>query len=182
MENFNQIVEARRAFRSLQPVAISDELIKKLAASAALAPSCFNKQPWRFVFVKNKEKLEELFKHLSKGNEWARRASLIIAVYSRKEFDCIVNEREYYLFDTGMAVANLLLQATALDLVAHPIAGFNSEEVKKSLNLEKEDHLITLIIAGKHQVPPLNDLSDFQLRAEAQRPPRLSFEEFARII
>ncbi len=46
-------LEARRSYRSLDPVAITENLIKDLSRSAGLAPSCFNYQPWRFVFVKD---------------------------------------------------------------------------------------------------------------------------------
>jgi nitroreductase len=44
-------IEERRAYRSLDPAGITDDLINDLAESARLAPSCFNNQPWRFVFV-----------------------------------------------------------------------------------------------------------------------------------
>jgi hypothetical protein len=51
---------------------------------------------------------------------------MIIAVFSQKDLDCIRRGgREYYLFDTGMATAFMILRAMGLGLVAHPIAGFN---------------------------------------------------------
>lgn len=59
--NFRQLTEKRRAFYSLADVEISRELIEDLAETARLAPSCFNKQPWRFVFVSSKEKLNDFF-------------------------------------------------------------------------------------------------------------------------
>jgi len=54
-------IESRRAYRSLDPVIITDELVQDLAKYAGLAPSCFNKQPWRFVFVYDREMLNFLF-------------------------------------------------------------------------------------------------------------------------
>ena len=90
-------IQARRAYRSLAPVQITKELVEDLASAASLAPSCFNKQPWRFVFVYGREALSQLHPALSKGNEWAREASLIIAVFSKKELDCVMKDgREYY--------------------------------------------------------------------------------------
>jgi len=118
-----EAIEKRRAYRAIEPVDVTDELIRDLAYHASLAPSCYNNQPWRFVFVKSRGKLEELFGMLSSGNGWAKNASLIVAVYSMRDYDCVIKEREYYLFDTGMAVALMILRATELGLVAHPIAG-----------------------------------------------------------
>ena len=120
--NVKEAIEKRRALRSLDPIEISDELVIKLATVAQLTPSCANNQPWRFIFVREKDKLQKLNDALSDRNYWAKKASLIIAVFSKKENDCIVKEREYYLFDSGMASAFIQLRATELGLVAHPIA------------------------------------------------------------
>jgi nitroreductase len=174
-------VKKRRAYRSLDPVEITDGIIYDLAESAHLSASCFNKQPWRFVFVSDRETLLELFSAMSKGNEWTQQASMIIAVFSKKEFDCVVKKREYYLFDTGMATALMILRATELGLVAHPIAGFNENKVKEILKIPADARLITLVIVGKHSdsISPL--LSEKQVEAEKERPVRLVFEKFASV-
>ena len=75
---------------------------------------------------------------------------MIIAVFSKLEKDCIIGERLYYLFDVGIATAFIILRATELGLVAHPIAGFNEEKAKIVLEIPNEMRLITLIIIGKH--------------------------------
>lgn len=174
-----EAIEKRRAYRSLEPVDISLELIRDLAEKAKLSPSCFNQQPWRFVFVKDKEILSQVFDALSKGNEWARAASMVIAVFSKRELDCDIHGREYYLFDTGMAVAFLILRATELGLVAHPIAGYREDKVKKALNIPEDMKVITLIIVGKHseEISPI--LSEEQRKNELHRPERLHLEKFA---
>lgn len=172
-------IEKRRAYRSLDPVEINEELIRDLAECARLAPSCFNYQPWRFVFVYQKSILEELRPAFSKGNEWVYNASMVIAVFSKKEMDCVIKEREYYLFDVGMACAFIILRATELGLVAHPIAGFDPDEVKKILGIPEEMNLITLIIVGKHSETISPYLSEKQIEAEKARPPRIPLEEIA---
>ena len=62
-------IHARRAYRSLEPVEITRELVEDLATHAGLSASCFNNQPWRFVFVYKRERLEEMWGALSKGNK-----------------------------------------------------------------------------------------------------------------
>ncbi|MDH5744469.1 MAG: nitroreductase family protein, partial [Candidatus Aminicenantes bacterium] len=58
----------RRAYRSLVPIEITEDLIEDLAHSAQLAPSCFNNQPWRFVFIREPEMLKKMHDALSQGN------------------------------------------------------------------------------------------------------------------
>jgi nitroreductase len=94
-------IEERRAYRSLSPVEITEDLIKDLARHTRLAPSCFNNQPWRFVFVYDPDILEAMHAALSSGNEWAHASSMIIAVFSKKEDDCIIRDRVYHQFDVA---------------------------------------------------------------------------------
>ncbi len=171
-------IRERRAYRSLEQIKITKELIRDLARSIQLAPSCFNNQPWRFVFVYEPETLKNMHAALSRGNEWAQSASMIVAVFSKKEDDCIIRDREYHQFDTGMGVGFLILRATELGLVAHPIAGFSPKKTREILGIPEEYQVITLIIVGKHskQINPV--LSEKQVEAERTRPERMPLEKF----
>lgn len=174
----DKAIGTRRAYRSLLPVEITPALLEKLATAASLAPSCFNKQPWRFVAVYDKEILAQVHQALSKGNEWVQDASMIIAVCSQRDLDCVIGAREYYLFDTGMATAFLILQATELELVAHPIAGYKPKQVAEALGIPQELTVIALIAVGAHSNEISPRLSEAQARDEERRPERLGVEEF----
>ena len=174
----SELIRKRRAYRSLKPVRITNDMVEDMAENAGLSASCFNNQPWRYVFVYGKEKLAELKEALARGNAWAKKASLIIAVCSAKEMDCSIKGRDYYLFDTGMATAFILLRAVEMGLVAHPIAGFNEEGVKEILAVPAEMQVITLVIVGRHADEIDPDLSEQQAASEKERPERLRLEEY----
>jgi len=171
-------IDIRRAYRSLEPMEITEDLIKDLARHAQLAPSCNNNQPWRFVFVYDPEKLKEMHAALSPGNEWIQAASMIIAVFSKKEDDCVIKDREYYQFDCGQATAFLVLRTTELGLVAHPIAGFSPKKTKEILGIPEEYQVITLIIVGKHSATISPLVSSKQAEWEKTRPERFPLEKF----
>ncbi|MFW9947977.1 MAG: nitroreductase family protein [Candidatus Odinarchaeota archaeon] len=176
--NVNEAINMRRAYRSLDKIEITDDLIQDLANSAQLAPSCLNNQPWNFIFVKRRQQLENLFTTLTQGNKWVEKASMIIAVFSKPENDCVIRDRLYYLFDTGIATAFIILRATELGLVAHPIAGFNEDQAKKILKIPDEMRLITLVIIGKHSKTINPVLSENMKLGEKQRPPRKDLGKF----
>lgn len=173
-----EAIKIRRAYRSLNPAPITPELIKDLAECASLSASCNNNQPWRFVFVYDPEILKKMHSALTRGNEWIQLASMIIAVFSRKDLDCLIKEREYNLFDTGMAVAFIILRATELGLVAHPVAGYRENEVKEILGIPADMRVITLINVGKHAEDIKPILTDKQKAIESVRPERLPLEKF----
>ena len=177
--NVKDAIETRRAYRALAPVEITEDTVRDLAEAARLAASCFNNQPWRFVFVREREVLERLFETLPDGNAWARGASMIIAVISRADLDCQIMGRDYFLFDTGMATAQMILRATELGLVAHPIAGYSPKKVRGVLGIPDDLTVVTLVIVGKHTDDVSDLLSEEQAASEARRPERRPFEEIA---
>lgn len=172
-------IKIRRAYRSLDPVDITEDLITDLAIHAGLSASCFNSQPWHFVFVYDPEILKKLHGTLSKANKWVELASMIIVVFCHVEDDCRVKGRDYYLFDTGMATSFLILRATELGLVAHPIAGYDEAMVKEILSIPKKYQVITLVNVGKHSETVHAFLSEKQAKIEKKRPERLPLEKFA---
>ena len=173
-----EAIEKRSAVRAFKAYEIEDEDIRDMAYLASRAPSCANNQPWNFVFVRDREKLASLHQALTGGNYWAKNASVIVAVFSKKESDCMVAGRDYYLLGTGMALAHLMLAAVAKGLAAHPMAGFDEKQAKDSLHLPEDMQLITLVAVGK-QSDDLSSLSEKHKTSETQRSARKSFEEFA---
>ncbi len=103
---------------------------------------------------------------------------MIIAVFGKKEDDCDIKGREYYLFDIGVASGFIQLRATELGLVAHPIAGFREGKVKEILEIPEEMKVITLICVGKKSNSLNEVLSEKQVAWENDRPERKSLEEF----
>ena len=181
---FDDVVNKRRSLRSFAPIEVGDSLVKDLALVASLAPSCSNKQPWRFVFVRSPGMLERMLATLAPGNVvWAKQASLIVAVWSKADMDCKTPDgREYFQYDTGIASAFLMLAATARNLEAHAVAGFDPQAVRQVLALPGDAQVISLIIMGGRSQLLSSALTDWQVKAETQRPPRLPFEEFATIV
>ena len=173
--NVKEAIQTRRAYRALSPVEISDDTMNELATAAQLTASCFNNQPWKFVFVRSKEALGRVHACLSRNNDWVKNASLIIAAFARKDNDCVIKEREYYLFDLGMAVSAMQLRATELGLVAHPIAGFDPAALKQALNIPQDNMLLTIINVGKKS-EDMSLMTEGQKLGEKDRPPRLPLE------
>ena len=127
-------LKARLSAREVEP----DKLAKILDA-ARLAPSARNKQPWRFIIVKDKEQVETLVSRaFSEGNQPAKEAPIIIVVCANPEDDIVRDGKEYYLHDVGMAVENLLLAATELGLATHPMTGVNEDELKQVSSIPPE--------------------------------------------
>jgi len=173
-----EAIEKRRAFRSLEPVKITIDLINDLASCAQITASCFNNQPWQYIFVYDPKVLKEMHEALSKGNEWAHKASMIIVIIGKKDDDCVIYDRVYYRFDIGMATEAMILRATELGLVAHPIAGYSPKKTRAVLDIPNDIDVIALVIVGKHSDKINPDMSDKQIKDEKKRPERKAIGDF----
>lgn len=171
-------IKKRRAYRSLIPIEIKKDFIIDLAECAQITASCFNNQPWQFIFVYEKEILEKMKDALSSGNKWAHKASMIIVVIGRKEDDCVIYDRIYYRFDIGMATEAMILRATELGFVAHPIAGYSPKKTREILNITDDIDVIALVIVGKHSKEINDFMSEKQIKDEQKRPERKSIDDF----
>jgi len=142
-------IQQRRARRGYSDKAISRETVERVLTAGTMAASCSNKQPWRFMVCTEGDGLEKARDALLGGNYWAKVAPVLVAVTTRDEFDCQLNDnRNYAQFDTGMAVAGMLLQATREGLYAHPMAGFDPLKLRENFGIEDETSVITMIAIG----------------------------------
>ena len=176
-----EAIEKRRAYRSIEPVEITRDLIKDLAECAQNTASCFNNQPWQYMFAYDKTTLEKMHEALSSGNEWAHEASMIIVVIGKKDDDCIIHDRIYYRYDIGMATEAMILRATELGLVAHPIAGYSPRKTREILNIPEDIDVINLVIVGSHSEKLNPVMSEKQIKDEKRRPKRKEIDKFVYI-
>lgn len=174
--NLTELVSKRRSYRKLKPIEITPEIIQELVKIVELAPSCDNNQPWRFIFVHDKTKIKELHEVFHDQNKWIKNASLLIGVFSNKDADCTIEDRDYFLFDTGIATSYLILKATEMGLVAHPTSYYNEKKAKQILNIPVNNVLISILAIGKHHDTSEIVLTPDQEENELERPKRLSMQ------
>ena len=144
-----KILKDRKVSRAYSSKKLTKKVIQYLMEAAQLSASCFNSQPWRFLFLTEENALEKGRKALSRGNSWAAAAPLLIVGFSKPDLDCkLPDGREYYLFDLSMSVQNILLQATELNLIARPMAGFKPDIIKHEFGIADEYEIIVMIAVG----------------------------------
>ena len=142
-------IDIRRAKRAVSEKDIPSEVVGRIMTAATYAPSCFNKQPWRFLVVSNRKDLDKIHEALPDANYWVKKAPMVVVVATRLDLDCQLSDRrDYAFFDCGLATGNLVLQSFREGLYAHPIAGFDPLKVKKNFGIPQDFIVITLVAVG----------------------------------
>lgn len=139
-----------RAFDPERPVSFGN--ILALFEAVRWSPSCFNDQPWRFLFWNRSDDPEgwqAALETLSSGNQiWAKNAPLLIASVARTHFAHDGTPNRWGEHDTGMATMALLFEAQALGLSSHAMGGFDPEKVRNSFGVPGDFHPMTMIAVG----------------------------------
>jgi nitroreductase len=136
------------AIYSPQPVETGKLLT--LLEAARWAPSSFNAQPWSFL-VARKEEPEEFARMLGclvPGNvAWARHVPVLLISVAKLQFDNGKVNR-HALHDTGIATGFLMLQAAALGILAHGMAGFDAARAHELYGIPESHEAVAAIGLG----------------------------------
>ena len=137
--------------RAMSGENIADEELLTLFEAARWAPSCFNEQPWRFIYAKrDTDSWNKLFNLLSEGNKvWTKNASVLAVVISSKVFKHNNKPNVTHSYDTGAAWENLALQGSLKGLVVHGMGGFDYVKARELLGLSDEYNVEAMLAIGK---------------------------------
>jgi nitroreductase len=138
METFEVITNRCSLKAHISRNEIEHDKIMQIIEAGRLAPSARNSQPWRFVVVQDRQVIEALVGAFSESNQVIKDAPVILITCGRAVDDITRDGKEYYLFDIGLAVANMLLAATDLGLVTHLMTAFDEARVKDTLGLPED--------------------------------------------
>jgi nitroreductase len=178
LASVDPLFRARWSPRAFSSREISNEDLKTILEAARWAASSGNEQPWRFVVARKPdgESFERLLGLLEPSNQaWAASAPVLIVMAARRTFARGGSPNGYALHDTGAALAQLMLQATALGLHAHGMAGFDHERARTELHIPDEYGLGAAVAVGYRGSPDL--LSPENRRRELARRERKPLSE-----
>jgi nitroreductase len=131
----HDLIAKRWSPRAFDPRPIPAEQIRSILEAARWSASSFNEQPWRFLVARREdsEEFEKMLGCLMEGNQgWARNAGVLMLTVARKTFTANDKPNRVALHDIGLAAATLTLQATALGLCVHQMAGIHPDKIREA--------------------------------------------------
>ena len=170
----HELLAERWSPRAFSEEPVSDEELGSLLEAARWAPSCYNEQPWRFVVAPRSETegFERLASCLVEGNSWARSAPILLLSVARLTFERNGAANRHALHDVGLAVENLVLQAQALGLSTHQMAGFDVERARQTLGVPDGFEPVCMIAVGHRAEPDTlpDALRERELAPRSRKP------------
>ncbi len=148
MTSFLELVTRRYSVRKYVPRAVEASKIDYLLECARLAPSAVNRQPWRFIVVRQAASREAL--HQCYAREWFKEAPLYIVLCAdehqswKRSFD----GRDHGDIDVAIAAEHICLAAAEQGLGSCWVCNFDPEACRRALQLPDEVHPVVIIPVG----------------------------------
>ncbi|MFP4023508.1 MAG: nitroreductase family protein [Thiohalospira sp.] len=151
MNTIHDIIKSRYSPVIFSSQKIEKEKLESLFEAARWAPSSYNEQPWRFIVgIKNEGgNYTKLFDCLVEANQyWAKYAPVLVMSLAKKTSTVTGKTNRFAQHDTGMAVGNLLAQATSLGLYVHQMGGYSVTKAKKHFLLDDDFEPMAIMAIG----------------------------------
>jgi len=147
--DFYEVVRTRRSIRSYKPDPIPEEVLERVLEATRIAPSGSNRQPWRFIIIKDEDLKKQMVVACHNQSFIADAPITIVACGYNIHYD----RGEYMgdmsmLVDVSIAFTHLVLAARAEGLGTCWIGSFNNNEVKNILGIPKEVNVVAITPLG----------------------------------
>lgn len=132
-----------------QPIEEAD--LRTLLSAAGKAASAFNEQPWRFVYAlqQDQEEFKALHECLVEGNKsWTEKVPALLITVISETYAKNGNKNTVALHDLGLAVGNLTVQASAMGIHLHQMAGIIPQNAIEKLKIPEGYRPVTAIALG----------------------------------
>lgn len=155
--DFAELIRVRQSVRSYSSRPVEPDKLRLLIEAVRLAPSACNSQPWKVILVDDPALRDAVARETVSTaipmNRWVNQAPVIavLAVEKPKAIAQVggwLREREYPLYDVGIAAEHLCLQAADVGLGTCIIGWFNEKQVKKLLGIPRGTRVGLLVTVG----------------------------------
>jgi nitroreductase len=136
-----QAINTRRSIRRYKPTPVPEDKLLKVLEAARLAPSAGNRQPWRFVVIKESSRRADIAK-AANNQGFVGEAPIVIAVLGDPDAS------RWYKQDPMIAAEHICLEAAELGLGTCWIGAFDENEVKRILNVPDGLSVVCLLPLG----------------------------------
>lgn len=138
------------------PRSVEPEKLAACLEAARWAASSYNEQPWRFFLARREEEAafaKALGCLLEANQAWATHAGVLMLTAYSKKFAQNGKPNRVAFHDLGLALGNLSIQATALGLHVHQMAGVDLGKVRREYAIPEDFEPATAVAIGYAAAP-----------------------------
>ncbi|NLW49633.1 MAG: nitroreductase [Candidatus Brocadiaceae bacterium] len=145
--DFHDVLRRRRSVRAYRADPVDEETLGRVLEAARIAPSAANRQPWRFLVIREAELRTRLLDAYSQP--WFAEAPIVICACARPaEAWQRSDGKNYSDVDVSIAMEHLILAAAAEGLGTCWIGAFKPDRLRQVLGLPDDLEPVALTPLG----------------------------------
>lgn len=144
--NVSDAIKVRRSIRTYSQRTVEDEKLNAVLEAARLAPSANNAQAWKFVVVKDKQKIADL--QTACGNQPAIGTAPVVIVACALRHHVMTCGQPAETVDTSIAMSFMLLEACEQGLATCWLGFFYEDKVKAILGIPDDVTVVAVTPLG----------------------------------
>ncbi|MFX1466657.1 MAG: nitroreductase family protein [Promethearchaeota archaeon] len=160
-----EAIRKRKSVRRYKDKEVEQEKLTRILEAARLAPSASNKQEWRFVVVKDKEKRRKL-SEAARGQKFVAEAPVVIACCAETDYHEMTCSQLCYPIDVAIAIDHITLAAVEEDLGTCWIGAFYEDKAKEILDIPDRIRVVELLTLGYPVDDSIKDKDKLRLPIE----------------
>jgi len=166
------LMKRRCSVRKFKNKPVTREELMAVLEASRVAPSACNLQPWRFVVVTDREKIEKF--DPQDHQPWVERAPAVIVVCANPmdSWEKYGADDDCFILDTAAAIENMLLAIHALGLGGVWILSFSKEAVRETLGIPNPWKIVSIVPFGYYDPDGVSEYKGRRLLNSAVRPRR----------
>lgn len=150
---FYDVIKNRQSIKNFKDSPINPEKLARIINAAMMSPSWENKTSYKFILVDEKKELEQLSKSImNKDNSAAQsilEAPMTVVVVADPTASGEVENKEYYLVDSAIAMEHFILSATNEGYGTCWIAAIDEDIIKKTLSIPQSFKVVAITPIGE---------------------------------
>lgn len=145
--DFVELVKSRYSVRSYQPRPVEQDKLDRILEAVRLAPSGSNRQPWKFVVVRDGEVRRRLVAACS-NQQFLAEAPVVVAGVGLMPDRVMRCDIPGDPVDVTIAMEHLALAATAEGLGTCWIGAFDQDQVREVLGIPESVKVVAVMTLG----------------------------------
>jgi nitroreductase len=165
-----QALLTRKSIRVYLDKEIPDDVIEQILRAGIQAPSGGNRQPWRFVVVRDPEKIKQFDEQYNQP--WVENAPAVIVACANPHdtWETYGEEDQCWLLDTAAAMQNMLLAIHALGLGGVWVISCSKGKIRELCDIPLHWQIVSIIPFGYYKDEDAVEFGEHVIENKKARP------------
>lgn len=150
---FYDVIEKRKSIKKFKSSPINEEKLNRIIKATMMAPSWKNKTSYKFILIKKEEEKNKIADTILNSTNEAKNsveeAPMVAIVVADPSLSGEVNNREYYLVDSAIAMEHFILAATEEGYGTCFIGAIDEDKIKDIAKIPNNYRVVAITPIGE---------------------------------